>query len=148
TPTLGYKTRCPCGVEYCRITPDGKLTPCPYNPTAAGDLRSESFASVWQASRLFAALRNPELSGKCGRCEYRNVCGGCRARALAEQGDVLASDPACAYQPTGEAELILPPQSITYGTPRKPELAWSPRARARIERIPSFVRGVVVDRLE
>ncbi|MGE5127699.1 MAG: radical SAM/SPASM domain-containing protein, partial [Betaproteobacteria bacterium] len=43
SPVLGYRTRCPCGIDYCRITPDGKLTPCPYMPSAAGDLRRQSF---------------------------------------------------------------------------------------------------------
>ncbi len=43
SPILNYETRCPCGVQYCRVTPDGKLTACPYMPVAAGDLRHESF---------------------------------------------------------------------------------------------------------
>jgi radical SAM protein with 4Fe4S-binding SPASM domain len=148
SPTLGYETRCPCGLQYCRITPDGEVTPCPYNPSVAGDLRKESFGSVWKSSALFTTLRDPELSGKCGRCEYRKVCGGCRARALATEGDMLASDPSCAYQPSGDVPLVVPSQPVSYGNPRELSLTWSPAARARIERIPSFVRGVVVDRLE
>jgi radical SAM protein with 4Fe4S-binding SPASM domain len=148
SPTLAYETRCPCGLQYCRITPDGKLTPCPYNPTVAGDLRQESFASVWESSPVFAALRNPTLEGKCARCEFRQVCGGCRARALAQEGDVLASDPSCVYQPQADAALVEPPVSVTYGTEVRRELSWSPEARARVDRIPSFVRGVVIDRVE
>ena len=64
-----------------RITPDGKLTPCPYVPTAAGDLRRESFGDVWRTASLFHELRTAALGGKCGRCEYREMCGGCRARS-------------------------------------------------------------------
>ncbi|MBI4545429.1 MAG: radical SAM protein [Gemmatimonadetes bacterium] len=95
SPLLNYETRCPCGVQYCRITPEGKLTPCPYLPAVAGDLRRQSFAEVWTGSALFRALREGELGGKCGRCEYRKVCGGCRARAFADGGDFLGPDLSC-----------------------------------------------------
>ena len=148
SPILNYETRCPCGTQYCRITPDGKLTPCPYNPTAAGDLRRQSFAEIWQESPLFAELRGHALGGRCGRCEYRSVCGGCRARALALSGDQLAEDPSCVYQPTGNRPLVINSRAAMYGTPARPTLRWSPDATARLQRIPSFVRGVVVQRLE
>jgi radical SAM protein with 4Fe4S-binding SPASM domain len=148
SPVLGYETRCPCGVQYCRITPDGLLTPCPYMPTPAGDLRRESFATVWRDAPLFAALRAGKLEGKCGRCEYRSLCGGCRARALALEGSYLAADPSCVYEPTGEVPLIERLRDVTYGTPVAPVMRWSPEAQARLGRIPSFVRGVVVRRLE
>src|SRR2546427_6705952 len=49
SPVLNYETRCPCGTQYCRITPDGKLTPCPYLPEVAGDLRSEEHTSELQS---------------------------------------------------------------------------------------------------
>jgi radical SAM protein with 4Fe4S-binding SPASM domain len=147
SPVLNYATRCPCGLQYCRITPAGRLTPCPYIPAEAGDLTTQSFAEVWRDSPLFGALRRRELGGRCGRCEYRLICGGCRARALAATGDVLAEDPSCAYQPTGAAPLI-PRPSLPYGSPAAPTLAWTPEAEARMARIPSFVRGVVVRRVE
>jgi radical SAM protein with 4Fe4S-binding SPASM domain len=148
SPILNYETRCPCGVQYCRITPDGQLTPCPYIPTPAGDLRREPFATVWSASPLFRTLREGTLGGKCGRCEYRRLCGGCRARALALEGDVLAADPSCAYEPTGHEPVIGPTRPVTYGMRVDRELRWSAEAEARVRRIPSFVRGVVVKRLE
>jgi AdoMet-dependent heme synthase len=148
SPILGYETRCPCGVQYCRITPDGQLTPCPYMPTAAGDLRRESFATVWNESPLFRALRAGQLEGKCGRCEYRAVCGGCRARALALEGSYLAADPSCVYEPTGEVPVLERLRDVTYGAPAAPTLRWTADAEARVGRIPSFVRGVVVRRLE
>ncbi len=148
SPVLNYQTRCPCGTQYCRITPDGKLTPCPYLPVAAGDLRRQPFAEVWQRAELFQALRGGRLGGKCGRCEYRELCGGCRARAFALEGDYLAEDPSCAYQPPDGAELISRLRPVTYGVTVEPELRWTPEAEARIRRIPSFVRGVVVQRLE
>jgi radical SAM protein with 4Fe4S-binding SPASM domain len=148
SPVLNYETRCPCGTQYCRITPDGKLTPCPYNPMVAGDLRRESFAGVWRDSPLFSELRGGSLGGRCGRCEYRAVCGGCRARALALTGDHLGEDPSCVYQPTGDLPLVQRLRPATYGAPARPALRWTAEAEARLQRIPSFVRGVVVQRLE
>jgi radical SAM protein with 4Fe4S-binding SPASM domain len=147
SPVLQYRTRCPCGIDYCRITPDGKLTPCPYMPAVAGDLRRRSFGEIWSTSELFAALRRRELSGRCGRCEYRLVCGGCRARALATSGDVLAEDPSCAYEPPAGRPLVAR-RRVAYGSAPAPSLAWSPAARDRLARIPSFVRAVVVQRVE
>lgn len=148
SPILNYRTRCPCGVDYCRVTPDGKVTPCPYLPAVAGDLRRESFAEVWRASPLFRALRDARLGGRCGRCEYRALCGGCRARAFAATGDYLAEDPSCAYDPTGTAPVVEPRGPVMYGTEVRPELQWTAEALARVERVPSFVRGVVVKRVE
>ena len=150
SPVLNYETRCPCGTQYCRITPDGKLTPCPYLPEVAGDLTRMSFGEIWRSSPLFQRLRGDggSLGGKCGVCEYRQICGGCRARAFAVQGDVLAADPSCVYEPTGEVPVIERVRQVTYGADVRPSLAWSEAARARIARIPSFVRGVVVQRVE
>src|SRR5205814_9821113 len=142
SPVLNYETRCPCGVQYCRITPDGQLTPCPYLPEAAGDLRAQSFADIWRSAPLFRRLREGPLGGKCGVCEYRALCGGCRARAFALEGDVLAADPSCVYEPAGGAALIEPARALAYGEDFQPALAWSPAARERVARIPSFVRGV------
>lgn len=148
SPVLNYRTRCPCGTQYCRITPDGKLTPCPYLPEVAGDLRSQSFAELWRSAPLFRRLREGSLAGKCGSCEYRVLCGGCRARAFALEGDVLAADPSCAYQPTGGTAPLELPREIAYGDDFTPGLVWADAARERMARIPSFVRGVVMQRVE
>jgi AdoMet-dependent heme synthase len=148
SPVLNYETRCPCGTQYCRITPDGKLTPCPYLPAAAGDLREQSFDDVWRNATLFHELRSAALGGKCGRCEYRALCGGCRARAYALEGDHLASDPSCSYEPVPDAKPIAQLRDVTYGMRVETQLRWAPDAQQRIQRIPSFVRGVVVKRLE
>lgn len=148
SPVLNYETRCPCGTQYCRITPDGRLTPCPYLPEVAGDLRTQSFGDIWRESPLFHRLRSGSLGGKCGRCEYRRLCGGCRARAYAAEGDVLAADPSCVYEPESGLPVIDPPAAVTYGSSVEPGLPWSDAARARVARIPSFVRGVVMARVE
>jgi len=148
SPILNYETRCPCGTQYCRITPDGKLTPCPYLPEVAGDLRAQSFGEIWRSAPLFRQLREGALGGKCGRCEYRRLCGGCRARAFALTGDVLAADPSCVYEPTGDTAPIEPARAIAYGDDFTPALVWADAARERMQRIPSFVRGVVMQRVE
>ena len=148
SPVLNYETRCPCGTQYCRITPDGKLTPCPYMPEVAGDLGVHSFAEIWRSAPLLRQLRDGPLGGKCGACDYRTLCGGCRARALALTGDVLAADPSCVYEPGAGAPLIEVAREVTYGADFQPALSWSPAARERVARIPSFVRGVVMQRVE
>jgi radical SAM protein with 4Fe4S-binding SPASM domain len=148
SPVLNYETRCPCGTQYCRITPDGRLTPCPYLPEVAGDLRRQSFAEIWRAAPLFQRMREGKLGGKCGDCEYRAMCGGCRARAFATTGDVLAADPSCSYEPRPGAAVIETRRTVTYGAEFRTGLTWTPAARARLERIPSFVRGVVAQRVE
>lgn len=148
SPMLNYETRCPCGTQYCRVTPDGKLTPCPYLPAVAGDLTQETFADVWERSSLFQAIRAGRLGGKCGTCEYRKLCGGCRARGFALEGDPLAADPSCAYEPSGKAPVIERARPVTYGMRVERSLPWTAEAHARLQKIPSFVRGVVIQRLE
>ncbi len=148
SPVLNYETRCPCGTQYCRITPDGRVTPCPYLPEVAGDLRSQSFADIWRSAPLFRRIRDGALGGKCGLCEYRKLCGGCRARAFALEGDVLAADPSCAYQPTGNTAPLERMRDTVYGDEFTPALVWADTARERMARIPSFVRGVVMQRVE
>jgi len=91
---------CLAGTGVCFISHVGEVYPCGYLPVMAGDLRRESFADVWENSPVFHALRDPEgLKGKCGRCEFRNVCMGCRARAYAASGDYMDEEPFCVYEP-------------------------------------------------
>lgn len=148
SPLLNYATRCPCGVHYCRITPEGRVTPCPYLPVEAGDLRRHSFEEIWRGSPVFARIRAGEPGGRCGRCEYRAICGGCRARAWADAGDFMAEDASCAYEPAGDAPLV-EARPMTYGVAAaEPALAWTADAEARLARIPGFVRPVVMGRIE
>lgn len=148
SPILQYSTRCPCGVQYCRITPDGGLTACPYLPVTAGNLRESSFVDLWNSAPLFAELRRGTLGGKCGDCGYREMCGGCRARAFATTGDYLASDESCAYEPDGLEAVVTPARLAAYGDASEPAMPWTAEALQRIERVPSFVRGVVTARME
>ncbi|MDN7023798.1 radical SAM protein [Methanoculleus sp. FWC-SCC1] len=103
---------CIAGIRYCRIDPKGEVTPCPYLPLSLGNVRETAFGEIWDGSEVLRNLRTGDaLAGKCGRCEYRSGCGGCRARAygLTEEcrgagGDYLAEDPWCLYRPGGGAD--------------------------------------------
>lgn len=88
------------GRGFMFISHTGEVMPSGFLPLAAGNVRSEDPVSIYRDSPLFRQLRDPDaLRGKCRRCEYREVCGGSRARAFAMTGDVLAADPSCPYQP-------------------------------------------------
>jgi heme b synthase len=91
---------CLAGTSYCFISHDGIVQPCGYLELTCGDLKSSSFDSIWRDSEIFNRLRDLSLyKGKCGRCEYKEFCGGCRARAYEATGDYLAEEPLCVYQP-------------------------------------------------
>lgn len=140
---------CPAGKYYCRITPEGEVTACPYMPVAAGSLRHASFAEIWRQADVFQDLRDPKLGGRCGACEFSKICGGCRCRAYATHGDYLAEDPACGYQPGAHGgQVIELPATLTFGLPVDYELTWEPGARERLQAIPSFARGMVVRAVE
>ncbi len=98
----GPRGGCLAGTGVCFVSHAGKVYGCGYMPLEAGDLRVESLSRIWQQSRLFNELRNvDDLKGKCGMCEFKRVCGGCRARAYAVTGDHLAEEPFCVYRPAG-----------------------------------------------
>jgi len=140
---------CPAGKYYCRITPEGDVTPCPYMPVAVGNLRSAAFDDLWRTAPAFDALRDPVLGGRCGACEFSRVCGGCRCRAYATYGDFLAEDPACGYQPGAHGGAVIElPATLTFGLPVDYQLTWEPAARERLQAIPSFARGMVVKAVE
>lgn len=82
------------------ITHDGVITPSGFLPIEAGRFPDQNIVDVYKNSILFRDLRDSsKLKGKCGRCEFRNVCGGSRSRAYAEYGDPLSQDPLCIYDP-------------------------------------------------
>jgi len=81
------------------------VQPCGFLNLNCGDITKTSFHDVWNHSDIFLSLRNfDNLKGKCGKCEYRKVCGGCRARAYEAFGDFLAEEPLCSYQPSAQSE--------------------------------------------
>ena len=110
---------CVAGLTYCRIYPDGEVTPCPYLPIKLGNILDTDFKDIWFHSPVLAKLRDfTNLEGKCGICNYRNACGGCRARAYGVTGpmnicsglhepgepggDYMAEEPWCPYVPGSE----------------------------------------------
>jgi radical SAM protein with 4Fe4S-binding SPASM domain len=91
---------CLCGISVAFLSHRGEVFPCGYLPVSCGNVRQTPLPEIWQTSEVFADLRDfGRLGGKCGGCEYKAVCGGCRARAYAAKGDYLAAEPACSYQP-------------------------------------------------
>lgn len=98
--STGGSKGCLAGQLICLIDVDGNVLPCSYFPVAAGNIREKSFREIWETAELFLKLRDFKgYKDNCGRCEYVNVCGGCRARAYAMTGDYLAQEPFCSYQP-------------------------------------------------
>jgi heme b synthase len=98
--STGGAKGCLAGQLISLIDVDGNVLPCSYFPMAAGNIREKSFKDVWENSELFHDLRDfKSYKGRCGSCEYVNVCGGCRARAYAVSGDYMAEEPYCTYVP-------------------------------------------------
>lgn len=98
--STGGSKGCLAGQVICLITAEGDVFPCSYFPHSAGNVKQTPFKDIWEKSQLFEDLRDfKKYKGKCGSCEYINVCGGCRARADAIYGDYLEEEPFCNYTP-------------------------------------------------
>ena len=112
---------CLAGTGVCFISHRGEVYPCGYLPVLAGDLNRQSFAEIWESAPVFEQLRNTDnLKGKCGRCEFRNVCMGCRARAYAAGGDYLGEEPFCVYEPRQNSS-DQKRASLNHGRPERSE---------------------------
>lgn len=100
-PAMHAMTKgCLAGTGVCFVSHRGEIFPCGYLPLEAGNIRRQTLQEIWERSPLFATLRDPcLLEGKCGRCEFKQVCGGCRARAYGMTGAYLAEEPFCVYEP-------------------------------------------------
>jgi len=157
SPVLsGYIGGCRAGTNYCRITPEGNVTPCPYMPDSVGNVRDKSFVDIWWNSDMFKNLRQPEYHGKCQECEYKLLCGGCRARASASSNDYMGDDPWCLYEPEkGEKKIINLETVVKYGlddteNPLSPPfdkggeggIEWTDDALKFLENIPFFARAI------
>ena len=98
--STGGAKGCLAGQVICLITAEGDVFPCSYFPHSAGNVKETPFRDIWENAPLFHDLRDfKKYKGKCGVCEYINVCGGCRARADAVYGDYLEEEPFCNYVP-------------------------------------------------
>ena len=99
---LGIRTRytrgCLAGLDYCIVSPVGKVRPCAYMMEEAGDVREAPFDEIWANAEVFRRLRSKAYSGACGKCGFNDRCGGCRARAAYyHDGDYMQEDSYCAY---------------------------------------------------
>lgn len=141
---------CPAGTGYLGITPEGDVTPCPYLPVYGGNLMQTTFREIWESSEVFTKIRKRHhLSGTCGQCEFAGICSGCRARAWAEHGDVLAQDDLCTYTPGAHGGKYIPPEGLTYGASGAAgELAWEENALSLLANVPGFVRAMVKKKAE
>jgi len=98
--SLPDRKGCLAGIHMCFISHQGDVYPCGYLPLSAGNVRQQSIRQIWESAPLLAELRDPELlQGRCGACEFKFICGGCRARAYHAYGTVQGEEPYCVYQP-------------------------------------------------
>lgn len=132
---------CPAGRSYIRIDPEGYVTPCPYMDLPIGNIREELLSILWEKSPVLRSLRTGNYKGRCGLCEYREICGGCRARAFAEKGDYMEEDFLCDYFPRG-GEMVRPQESF------KGQLAWTPEAKEKVRKAPFFIQSMIVKMVE
>lgn len=87
------------------VSHDGDVWPAGFLPVSLGNVREMSIVDIYRNHPLLKAIRAGEFHGRCGRCEYRDLCGGSRARAFAIHHDPLAEDPACSYEPAGSGVI-------------------------------------------
>ena len=108
-PPMAHTTGTMDGRGVVFVSHDGSVYPSGFLPLPAGNVRQRSLREIYREARLFRLLRS-RLKGRCGQCEFREICGGSRARAYSYTGDPLAEDPACPYQPgtlpSGVVELV------------------------------------------
>jgi len=103
-PAHGFSRGCMAGFGFCFVSHIGEVGGCGYLPLLAGSVRQKSLVEVYRDSPLFKSIRDANLlQGRCGICEYRVLCGGCRARALGATGNYLEEEPFCTYQPRGKS---------------------------------------------
>ncbi len=90
------------GISFCFISNTGQIQPCGYLELDCGNVKERPFNEIWEKSEIFQTLRDFDgYKGKCGICEFRKVCGGCRARAYEISGDYMEEEPYCIYEPRG-----------------------------------------------
>ena len=98
------------GKGFVFISHTGEVFPSGFLPASAGNIRNQPLAQIYRESPLFQALRNPAmLEGKCGACEFKQICGGSRARSYALTGNPFGEEPCCSHIPKG---YVAPPQGV------------------------------------
>jgi radical SAM protein with 4Fe4S-binding SPASM domain len=134
----GATSGCIASTGYMRITPEGEVTPCPYIPTVAGSIKETGLKEIWEGAGVFETMRARRYEGRCKECEYNDICGGCRARALAAKSDIMGEDPWCEYEPDGKApSTSTAPQAPVAG------IVWTKEAEERLVKVPGFLQSMV-----
>jgi radical SAM protein with 4Fe4S-binding SPASM domain len=132
---------CGAGRIYAGIEPDGTVVPCVFLPLPVGNVRTKNFKQIWEGSKIMNFLRDRDnFTGKCRTCPYRNICGGCRARAYHYTLDLLGDDPGCMINKGVWEEIVKhgKPKGIT-------EVSWvneSVIMRTPIFYVPSYYRAI------
>jgi radical SAM protein with 4Fe4S-binding SPASM domain len=93
------------------IAHDGEVYPAGFLPIGLGNIRSRPLSDIYREDPLLRAIRDARFAGRCGECEYADLCGGSRARAYAATGDPLGDDPACPYRPASSPGTADPSRS-------------------------------------
>ncbi|MDD2585466.1 MAG: putative heme d1 biosynthesis radical SAM protein NirJ2 [Syntrophomonadaceae bacterium] len=100
--TVRFSRGCLAGISYCIISPRGDVQPCAYLDIPLGNVKEQAFDKIWLESPMLKELRSQQYKGKCGICDFKDKCGGCRARAYYySNGDYMAEDEWCLYRPKG-----------------------------------------------
>lgn len=100
---IRFSRGCLAGISYCIINPIGDVQPCAYLDMPLGNVRKTPFDVIWHNNEILRDLRTLDYHGKCGDCEYKTRCGGCRARAYYYSGgDYMAEDQWCLYKAAGK----------------------------------------------
>jgi radical SAM protein with 4Fe4S-binding SPASM domain len=95
-PVFEITSRCNLRRLHCHAS-GGDVWPCAFTPISGGNLLRDDARDIRYRSPAFSSLKTRDkITGICGKCEYKNVCGGCRARAFSYSGDYLGEDPECA----------------------------------------------------
>jgi len=95
---IRFSRGCLAGTSYCIVSPTGQVQPCAYLDIPLGDIRSTPFDQIWRDNEVLHKLRSLDYKGKCGSCNFKKICGGCRARAAYYHGgDYMAEEPWCLY---------------------------------------------------
>ncbi|KJS11745.1 MAG: Fe-S oxidoreductase [Peptococcaceae bacterium BRH_c8a] len=102
---MRFSRGCLAGTAYCIISPKGDVQPCAYLDIPLGNVRQVSFGEIWRENEVLKKLRTMDYDGGCGSCQYKKICGGCRARAYFYHGDYMAEEPWCLYR---EGKVIQP----------------------------------------
>ena len=89
------------------VAHDGQVYPAGFLPMHLGSVRDLTLAQIYRENEVLLSIRSMNFGGKCGVCEFADLCGGSRARAYATSGDPLAEDPACAYIPLGRSDALV-----------------------------------------